>query len=186
MSSAATCPYHKDAVIWIGDSQSGEKPFQPLLQWSRHLLILLHAFPVSRTPLRWNYICSDPLPQIARFCLCSLRTHFQQCHCLKLQTPLCTFVTYYFKVQLPHSSCSICHLQLTPGMAWLFVLLMLLSTVRVHFTPLPLFAEQFCNHKLVIACLVGTAEYLACFQMLNFVLEYSGSQKISEATVILL
>lgn len=137
MSPAATCPNHKDAVIWTGDCQSGEKLFQSLLQWSRHFLIpLLHAFPVSRTLLRWNYICSDPLPQIAILFMLT-ENSFPAMPLPEASNNIVCICCFFLKSSSHTFPCSICHLQLTPGMAWLFLLLMLLNTVRVHLTPLP-------------------------------------------------
>lgn len=63
---------------------------------------------------------------------------------------------------------------------------MLLRVVCIHLSLLLLFAEQLLNYKLVIACLLGIAQHLACFQVVNFMQESSGVYSVPEATVMLL
>lgn len=73
------------------------------------------------------------------------------------------FVSYLPSLGLSQLNCS----------AFLF-LLMLLQTVHVRLSLLPLFREKLCKQKSVIACLVGIGQYLRSFQMVNFMQESSG------------
>ena len=89
----------------------------------------------------------------------------------------------FLKVQFLHPSCSIYHPYASVG---ILLLLLVLCSVRIYLPLLPLFAQQLCNYKLVVTCLLRIAQYLACFQVVNFMQQSSGFYNIPEATVILL
>lgn len=71
MSPAATCPNHKDAVIWIGDSPSGEKPFQPESPsaWS------FKQHPVHFFVISFFKSSSHTLPALFAICRSHLEWH---------------------------------------------------------------------------------------------------------------
>jgi len=73
----------------------------------------------------------------------------------------------FLKVQFLHPSCSIYNPYASAGIL-LLLLLMLCRVVRIHLPLLPFFAEQLCNYKVAITCLLGIVQYLAPFQVLNF------------------